>query len=56
MDLEHKGQLRPSLFGYLWFEAQFKEHRTKILRLMILFGLAVPVPSQRCSSCRRSSG
>ena len=44
--LQQKGEMRSLLLGYLWYEAQFKEHRTKILRLMVLFGLAVPVPSQ----------
>ena len=29
----------------MWFEEPFKQHHQKILRLMVLFGLAVPVPS-----------
>ena len=43
--LEQKGELRPLLYEYLWFDAQFKGHHAKILRLMVLFGLAVPVPN-----------
>ena len=38
-------RLPPPPPGYLWFEEQFKQHHQKILRLMMLFGLAVPVPS-----------